>query len=59
MMDCKNALVEAKGDMEQAIVILRKKGPRLRPKEGGSGCCRRHDRNTTYTPAKAGAFSSK
>src|SRR5437867_5543158 len=26
MMDCKNALVEAKGDMEQAIVILRKKG---------------------------------
>src|SRR5215813_13603760 len=26
MMDCKNALVESKGDMEQAIVILRKKG---------------------------------
>jgi len=26
MMDCKNALVEAKGDMEQAIVVLRKKG---------------------------------
>jgi len=26
MMDCKNALVEAKGDIEQAIVILRKKG---------------------------------
>src|ERR1051326_6068345 len=26
MMDCKNALVEAKSDMEQAIVILRKKG---------------------------------
>ena len=26
MMDCKNALVEAKGDMEGAIVILRKKG---------------------------------
>jgi elongation factor Ts len=26
MMDCKNALVEANGDMEQAIVILRKKG---------------------------------
>lgn len=26
MMDCKNALVEAKGDMEQAVVILRKKG---------------------------------
>jgi elongation factor Ts len=26
MMDCKNALVESKGDTEQAIVILRKKG---------------------------------
>jgi elongation factor Ts len=26
MMDCKNALIEAKGDMEQAIVVLRKKG---------------------------------
>ncbi len=26
MMDCKNALVDAKGDMEGAIVILRKKG---------------------------------
>jgi elongation factor Ts len=25
-MDCKNALVEAKGDMEQAVVVLRKKG---------------------------------
>src|SRR5687768_9572826 len=26
MMDCKNALVEAKGDTEAAIVVLRKKG---------------------------------
>src|SRR5258707_13528475 len=26
MMDCKNALSEAKGDVEQAIVVLRKKG---------------------------------
>jgi elongation factor Ts len=26
MMDCKNALTEALGDMEEAIVILRKKG---------------------------------
>src|SRR5437868_13740550 len=26
MMDCKNALVEAKGDLDQAIVVLRKKG---------------------------------
>jgi elongation factor Ts len=26
MLDCKNALVEAKGDMDQAVVVLRKKG---------------------------------
>ena len=26
MMDCKHALTEAKGDIEQAIVVLRKKG---------------------------------
>src|SRR6266571_9135089 len=26
MMDCKSALSEAKGDIEQAIVLLRKKG---------------------------------
>src|SRR5271166_2371106 len=26
MMDCKQALTEAKGDMEQAIIVLRKKG---------------------------------
>ena len=26
MMDCKNALVEAKGDMEEAVTVLRKKG---------------------------------
>ena len=26
MMDCKQALTEAKGDMEQAVVMLRKKG---------------------------------
>ena len=26
MMDCKNALTEAKGDIEAAVVVLRKKG---------------------------------
>src|SRR5208283_2349090 len=26
MMDCRNALAEAKGDLEAAIVVLRKKG---------------------------------
>ena len=32
MMDCKNALVEAKGDLEKAIEILRKKGQKVAAK---------------------------
>jgi elongation factor Ts len=33
MMDCKQALSEAKGDLEQAIVILRKKGASVAQKK--------------------------
>lgn len=32
MMDCKNALVEAEGDMQKAIDVLRKKGQRVAEK---------------------------
>lgn len=32
MMDCKNALVEAKGNMEDAIAVLRKKGQQVAEK---------------------------
>ncbi len=34
MMDCKKALVEADGDMEQAIDVLRKKGQKVAAKRG-------------------------
>lgn len=34
MMDCKNALVEANGDFENAIDILRKKGQKIAAKRG-------------------------
>src|SRR4026207_1658779 len=34
MMDCKNALTESSGDMEQAIVWLRKKGLASAQKKG-------------------------
>lgn len=34
MMDCKNALVEANGDFESAIDILRKKGQKIAAKRG-------------------------
>lgn len=34
MMDCKKALVEAEGDMEKAIDILRKKGQKVAAKRG-------------------------
>ena len=32
MMDCKNALVEAEGDFDKAIEILRKKGQKVAAK---------------------------
>ncbi|NLK71103.1 MAG: elongation factor Ts [Clostridiales bacterium] len=35
MMDCKNALVEADGDMEKAILILREKGLATQAKKAG------------------------
>src|SRR5688500_19733099 len=35
MMDCKNALLETKGDMEQAIDYLRKKGLASAAKKAG------------------------
>ncbi len=35
MMDCKQALVEAKGDLEQAVVVLRKKGMAVAGKKAG------------------------
>jgi elongation factor Ts len=36
MMDCKNALVEANGDFETAIDVLRKKGQKIATKRGGN-----------------------
>ena len=35
MMDCKNALVEAEGNFEEAITILRKKGQKIAAKRAG------------------------
>ncbi len=35
MMDCKQALTESKGDLEQAIVVLRKKGMAVADKKAG------------------------
>ena len=35
MMDCKRALVEAEGDFEKAIDILRKKGQKVASKRAG------------------------
>src|ERR1700751_925168 len=35
MMDCKKALAEAKGDLEQAIVLLRKRGTALAERKAG------------------------
>ena len=35
MMDCKAALTEAEGDLEEAIRILRRRGPHRPPSEAG------------------------
>ena len=35
-MDCKNALVEANGDFEAAVDVLRKKGQKIAAKRGGN-----------------------
>ena len=36
MMDCKNALIEANGDFEAAVDVLRKKGQKIAAKRGGN-----------------------
>ena len=46
MMDCKNALVEADGDIEKAIDILRKKGQKVAAKRAD------HSANEGYVVAK-------
>ncbi len=53
MMDCKNALVEADGDFEKAIEILRKKGQKVAAKRAdresseGAAIAKVNDGNTT------------
>ena len=39
MMDCKNALVEANGDFEAAVDVLRKKGQKIAKTSLNSGMC--------------------
>ncbi|NNL08217.1 MAG: elongation factor Ts [Croceitalea sp.] len=52
MMDCKNALVEAEGDFEKAIEILRKKGQKVAAKRAdrdsseGAAIAKANDTNT-------------
>lgn len=53
MMDCKNALVEADGDIEQAIDILRKKGQKVAAKRGDN------DANEGLVIAKTTGDNSK
>lgn len=36
LMDCKKALIEANGDVEQAIILLRKRGAAIAEKRGGN-----------------------
>ena len=38
MMDCRNALQEAKGDLDQAVVVLRKRGMASAAKKASPAC---------------------
>ena len=53
MMDCKNALVEANGDFEAAIDILRKKGQKVAAKRG------ENETKEGYVLAQVNADNSK
>ena len=45
MMDCRNALQEAKGDLDQAVVVLRKKGMASAAKKASRSTIRRSSRH--------------
>src|SRR5882762_7780460 len=55
MMDCKQALTEAKGDMEQAVVILRKKGVSVAAKKSARVTSEGAGRGYLHAGAKIGA----
>ena len=42
LIDCKRALVESNGDLEEAVSILRKKGVATAAKKAGRSRCRRY-----------------
>ena len=54
MMDCKKALVEADGDFEKAIEILRKKGQKIAEKRGDRDAAEGHVMAITNTDATQG-----
>ena len=54
MMDCKKALVEAEGDFEKAIEILRKKGQKIAEKRGDRDAAEGHVMAITNADATEG-----
>ncbi|UTW63553.1 elongation factor Ts [bacterium SCSIO 12741] len=54
LMDCKNALVEAEGDFEKAIEILRKKGQKIAAKRGENDAAEGYVVAKTATDGKSG-----
>ena len=58
MMDCKKALVEAEGDMEAAVTILRKKGQKVAAKRGDNETAEGLVIAKTFNEGKTGVILS-
>ena len=59
MMDCRSALTEAKGDIEQAVIVLRKKGMASAAKKASRVPPMKAPSEPTSTPAARSACSSR
>ena len=58
MMDCKKALVEAEGDMDAAVTVLRKKGQKVAAKRGDNETAEGLVIAKTYDAGKKGVILS-
>jgi len=56
MMDCKQALTEAKGDLEQAVVLLRKRGVSVAAKKASRATSEAAGESYIHAGGKSGVL---
>ena len=59
MMECKSALIEAKGNLPEAEIILRKRGITSASKKSSRVTTPGHHRHATFTRVRSWACWSK